>query len=200
MTFDMEMLTAIVFALMLDFLLLPALLVFFDRKSGQTETSNHAGEHNMSPLKTAAISAVLFIALTTAMAQPGAVDPIQKGHDISARSDRSDRRFADSEVDVTMILRNQAGQETSRSMSFTTLEVPDEDCGDKSLVVFNTPKDVNGTALLSHAKMIKPDDQWLYLLALKRVKRISSKNKSGPFVGSEFAFRSMNARHRYLPY
>ncbi|MEH6467080.1 MAG: outer membrane lipoprotein-sorting protein, partial [Porticoccus sp.] len=38
-----------------------------------------------------------------------------------------------------------------------------------------------------------PDDQWLYLPALKRVKRISSRNKSGPFVGSEFAFEDFTA-------
>jgi len=47
--------------------------------------------------------------------------------------------------------------------------------------------------LLSHAKILDPDDQWLYLPALKRVKRISSSNKSGPFVGSEFAFEDFTA-------
>ena len=39
----------------------------------------------------------------------------------------------------------------------------------------------------------RDDDQWLYLPALKRVKRISSANKSGPFVGSEFAFEDFTA-------
>jgi outer membrane lipoprotein-sorting protein len=78
-------------------------------------------------------------------------------------------------------------------MEFITLEVTDEDKGDKSLVIFNTPKDVEGTALLSHAKILDPDDQWLFLPALKRVKRISSKNKSGPFVGSEFAFEDFTS-------
>jgi len=60
-------------------------------------------------------------------------------------------------------------------------------------VVFSSPADIDGTALLSHAKLTTPDDQWLYLPALKRVKRISSKNKSGPFVGSEFAFEDFTA-------
>ena len=57
-----------------------------------------------------------------------------------------------------------------------------------------TPRDIEGTALLSHAKILDADDQWLYLPALKRVKRISSSNKSGPFVGSEFAFEDFTAR------
>ncbi|NNC55780.1 MAG: outer membrane lipoprotein-sorting protein, partial [Pseudomonadales bacterium] len=43
-----------------------------------------------------------------------------------------------------------------------------------------------------------------YLPALKRVKRISSKNKSGPFMGSEFAFEDLSSfevekySYRYL--
>ena len=119
--------------------------------------------------------------------------PEAKGFEIAARSDRSDRGFGDSEAEMTMVLRNAAGQESSRTMRFTTLEIPDESVGDKSLVLFSTPRDIEGTALLSHAKMLDPDDQWLYLPALKRVKRISSRNKSGPFVGSEFAFEDFTS-------
>ncbi len=129
------------------------------------------------------------MAATTEESMPDQV----KGFDIAARSDRSDRGFGDSEAEMTMVLRNAAGEEASRSMRFTTLEIPDESVGDKSLVLFSTPRDIEGTALLSHAKMLDPDDQWLYLPALKRVKRISSRNKSGPFVGSEFAFEDFTA-------
>lgn len=117
----------------------------------------------------------------------------EKGFEIAARSDRSDRGFGDSEVSLTMVLRNSAGQESRRTLSIATLEVPDESVGDKSLVLFQTPQDIKGTALLSHAKILESDDQWLYLPALKRVKRISSTNKSGPFVGSEFAFEDFTA-------
>ena len=116
-----------------------------------------------------------------------------RGFDIAARSDRTDLGFGDSEVELQMVLRNAAGQESTRSLRIATLEKPDETVGDKSLVVFDTPRDIEGTALLSHAKILDPDDQWLYLPALKRVKRISSSNKSGPFVGSEFAFEDFTA-------
>lgn len=112
----------------------------------------------------------------------------QKGYDISARADRTDNGFSDSKVNAVMTLRNAAGQETTRELAFSTLEKENETVGDKSLVVFRSPRDVEGTALLSHAKILDPDDQWLYLPALKRIKRISSSNKSGSFVGSEFAF------------
>ncbi|MDM3870836.1 outer membrane lipoprotein-sorting protein [Porticoccus sp. W117] len=120
--------------------------------------------------------------------------PEQKGFDIAARSDRSDRGFESSEVEMTMVLRNAAGTEIRRTLLTNTLEVPDESLGDKSLILFHTPVDVEGTALLSHAQILKPDNQWLFLPALKRTKRISSANKSGPFVGSEFAFEDFTAQ------
>jgi len=119
--------------------------------------------------------------------------PEEKGFNIAARSDRTDRGFKDSLVELKMVLRNKAGQETNRLLTIKTLELPDEDVGDKSLIVFSEPADIDGTALLSYAKILDPDDQWLFLPALKRIKRISSVNKSGPFVGSEFAFEDFTA-------
>jgi outer membrane lipoprotein-sorting protein len=120
-------------------------------------------------------------------------DSERQGYELAQRSDNSDNGFADSRVTATMILRNAAGQETTRELTFTTLERENSEVGDKSVVVFHTPRDVEGTALLSHARILEPDDQWLYLPALSRVRRISSANKSGPFVGSEFAFEDFTA-------
>jgi hypothetical protein len=140
------------------------------------------------------IGIVLLAALILTFASGvEAATPENQGYEIAARSDRSDVGFDDSEVELKMILRNAAGQESTRSLRITTLEKADESVGDKSLVLFDTPRDIEGTALLSHAKILDPDDQWLYLPALKRVKRISSSNKSGPFVGSEFAFEDFTA-------
>lgn len=136
----------------------------------------------------------LFIAFAASFADRAHANTAEeKGFEIAARSDRTDVGFGESEVELHMILRNAAGQETTRSLRISTLEKPDESVGDKSLVLFDTPRDIEGTALLSHAKILDPDDQWLYLPALKRVKRISSSNKSGPFVGSEFAFEDFTA-------
>ena len=132
--------------------------------------------------------------LGIAIAGPIAADtPEQEGFEIAARSDRTDVGFGDSRVELQMILRNAAGQESTRTLEIATLEKPDEEVGDKSLVLFDTPRDIEGTALLSHAKILDPDNQWLYLPALKRVKRIASSNKSGPFVGSEFAFEDFTS-------
>jgi outer membrane lipoprotein-sorting protein len=145
----------------------------------------------VAPLVTVLVAAELVIPLAALAdtAEPSA----NKGFEIAARSDRSDRGFSDSEVELQMILRNAAGQVTTRELQVATFELPDENVGDKSLVLFRTPRDIEGTALLSHAQILEPDNQWLYLPALKRVKRISSANKSGPFVGSEFAFEDFTS-------
>ncbi|MBL4794658.1 MAG: outer membrane lipoprotein-sorting protein [Pseudomonadales bacterium] len=117
----------------------------------------------------------------------------EKGFRIAAKSDRSDRGFISTDVKLTMLLKSSAGEESIRRLNMKTLEVADERVGDKTLLIFKFPADVKGTALLSHSKILKYDDQWLYLPSLKRVKRISSTNKSGPFMGSEFAFEDFTA-------
>ena len=60
---------------------------------------------------------VLFVDAADAAA------PDQKGFDIAARSDRTDVGFGASEVDLKMVLRNAAGQEASRSLRISTLQV-----------------------------------------------------------------------------
>jgi len=69
-----------------------------------------------------------------------------------------------------------------------------QDDGDKSLITFESPLDVKGTASLTYTHKTGDDDQWLFLPALKRVKRISSSNKSGPFMGSEFANEDLSSQ------
>jgi len=146
----------------------------------------------MKPKTTKYLTIALAIGIT--FGGPVAANtPQTEGFEIAARSDRTDLGFGDSRVELQMILRNAAGQQSTRSLEIATLEKPDESVGDKSLVLFDTPRDIEGTALLSHAKILDPDDQWLFLPALKRVKRIASSNKSGPFVGSEFAFEDFTA-------
>ena len=117
----------------------------------------------------------------------------EKGFSIAAKSDRLDQGFESSITKLEMILTNAAGKSTTRLLEIKTQEKPNEEVGDKSVTFFFSPPDVEGTALLSHAKILKSDDQWLYLPEISRVKRISSSNKSGPFVGSEFAFEDLTA-------
>jgi outer membrane lipoprotein-sorting protein len=113
----------------------------------------------------------------------------QKGLEIAKERKLRDLGWQDTTAEMTMILRNSQGQQTERRMRTKALEVHND--GDKSLTIFDEPRDVQGTAFLNFSHAITPDDQWIYLPALKRVKRIASRNKSGPFMGSEFAYEDM---------
>ena len=117
--------------------------------------------------------------------------PEEKGLAIAEERKARDLGWGDSISQAEMILRTAQGQETIRKMRLKSLEV--ENDGDKALTIFDQPRDVKGTAFLSFSHATTPDDQWMYLPALKRVKRIASRNKSGPFMGSEFAFEDLSS-------
>jgi outer membrane lipoprotein-sorting protein len=135
--------------------------------------------------------AVGALVLAPTMTLSAAQTPEDKGLWIAEEADKRDLGWNDSEVKLNMILRNSHGDSSVRDLRIRSLEVPDRKIGDKSVTIFDKPRDIKGTAFLSHTKIFDPDDQWLYLPALKRVKRISSANKSGPFVGSEFAYEDL---------
>ncbi len=134
---------------------------------------------------------ILFLLLSFSLTSL-AETPEEKGLAIAVEADKRDTGWVDSTNNLQMILRNAQGQESKRDIRLKTLEV--EDDGDKSMSIFDTPKDVKGTAFLSYTHATTPDDQWLYLPALKRIKRISSANKSGPFMGSEFAYEDISSQ------
>jgi len=115
--------------------------------------------------------------------------PEEKGLFIAKAVDNNDQGWTDSSMKLTMVLRNRQGDESLREIRIKSLEISGD--GDKSLTVFENPADVKGTAFLSFSHVLEADDQWLYMPALKRVKRINSANKSGPFMGSQFAYEDL---------
>jgi hypothetical protein len=144
----------------------------------------------LSPLNSAMVAASLCVCLMSAYAET----PEEKGHAIYQEAEARDAGWGSNSADLKMVLMNKHGQSSTRELSMQTLENTEAGLGDKSLTLFSSPRDVDGTAFLSHTKITEPDDQWLYLPALKRVKRISSSNKSGPFMGSEFAFEDLSSQ------
>lgn len=145
------------------------------------------------------LAAVVGVIPTLVMADAAA----DKGLEISQEVERRDQGFVDSESDMTMIIERSGKVSSTREMKIKTLEGVDGE-GDKTVMVFLTPADQRGTALLTHKNPGQQDDQWLYLPALKRVKKIASDKKSGPFVGSEFSFEDIAGQsideydYRYL--
>lgn len=115
-----------------------------------------------------------------------------KGLEIAIEADKRNTGFGDTLSQANMVLRNAQGRETTRKMRISTLETPDD--GDKSITVFDYPRDVKGIALLTWSHKEGSDDQWIYFPARKRTRRIASDNKSGPFMGSEFAYEDISSQ------
>ncbi len=116
----------------------------------------------------------------------------QSAQEVAKRSFEKVSGYQSSISETTMILKNAQGATNTRKMRILKLEGSH---GDKSLIVFLYPMDIKDTKLLSYEQIGKDDKQWLYLPALKRVKRISSRNKSGSFMASEFSYEDIASQN-----
>lgn len=139
-------------------------------------------------MKKSIITTIALVAFSMGFAQTDE----EIGLQIAKAAEEADLGFGSSTVELKMTLKNKNGQTSERFLENKTLELTED--GDKSLIVFNSPKDVKGTATLTFTHKVGSDDQWLYLPSIARVKRISSNNKSGPFVGSEFAYEDLSSQ------
>jgi len=94
---------------------------------------------------------------------------------------------------LTMTLTNKSGKQRIRKIKQFT-----KDFGtvEKSIMFFTSPADVKNTSFMnwSYDDASKNDDMWIYLPALKKVKRISSDSKSDYFMGSDFTYDDLGDR------
>jgi hypothetical protein len=141
------------------------------------------------------LTALSSAALAATLVVPGlarAESPADKGLRLAREADVANAGWKSERATLTMELINAHGEKTSRKMVIETLEGTSD--GDRSKVTFQWPADVKGTKLLTWSHKTGDDDQWLYLPAVKRVKRISSNNKSGSFMGSEFSYEDLGSQ------
>ena len=94
---------------------------------------------------------------------------------------------------MEMILVDKNGNNRVRKMKNYSM---DKGQDTQSVIFFLSPADVRNTAFLTYdyADSDKDDDQWLYLPALKKTKRIASSDKSSSFMGSDFTYSDMTSR------
>ena len=134
------------------------------------------------------VAAIFMIAIVTAFAaQPAntwaadlaAVEIMEKNFIVS--------KVVDSVSDATFTLINKSGGERVRqTVGVTKLETNGID--NMRMTRFTSPPDVKGTVslLIEHAD--KDDDIWIYLPALKKVRRLVANNKKDSFVGTDFSY------------
>ena len=138
------------------------------------------------------LGSFLFFGIFFISTQTMALDRVKKGYDLTVKALKSDDGFKGESAKMEMVLINAHGEKTERKMVSKAMEVKGD--GDKSIITFLWPADVKGSKMLTHTHRKEDDDQWLFLPALKRVKRISSRSKTGSFMGSEFSYEDLGSQ------
>ena len=95
---------------------------------------------------------------------------------------------------LIMTIENSRGNQRVREIKQFVKSVKN---GEKKIMFFLSPADVKNTSFMtwSYDDASKSDDQWIYLPALKKVKRISSDSKGDYFMGSDFTYDDLGDRH-----
>lgn len=99
----------------------------------------------------------------------------------------------DTQGSMSMTLTNSRGEQRTRTLSQF---IKDDGATEKKIMFFVTPADVKNTSFMNWSYADgRSDDQWIYLPALKRTKRISSEGKNDYFMGSDFTYDDLGDRH-----
>ncbi|HKL84772.1 MAG TPA: outer membrane lipoprotein-sorting protein, partial [Treponemataceae bacterium] len=100
----------------------------------------------------------------------------------------------DLSAELKMTLIDSRGKERARELKQISASFAGVD---KKIMEFQSPADVRGTAFMnwSYTDSSRSDDQWIFLPALNRVRRISSDGKGDSFMGSDFSYDDLGARH-----
>jgi len=116
-----------------------------------------------------------------------------KAREIMERVDARDDGKTLSE-NMLMILIDKNGKRRVRHLKSYSKDFGEDEY---KILFFQSPSDVKNTAFLTYDydDSSKDDDQWLYLPALKKVKRIPSADKSSSFMGSDFSYFDMTDRN-----
>ena len=115
------------------------------------------------------------------------------GRDVMVRVDERPNGDNRSAI-LTMTLEDSRGSRRVREMRSRSM---DEGRDVRTLMVFLQPGDVRGTAFLSYDyhELDKEDDKWLWMPALRRIRRISGAARRERFMGSDFSYDDMGKRH-----
>lgn len=152
-----------------------------------------------APKVLGAVSLTTALALVFTLGAPVPARAATDGLALATKVHAADAGWHGESATAIMQLRRSDGKMVERHIRTRALEVPGD--GDRTVIEFDSPSDVRGTILLSHAHPVGRDDQWLFLPALKRTKRIGSGNRAGPFMASEFTFEDLASealeRYRY---
>ncbi|HET8577869.1 MAG TPA: outer membrane lipoprotein-sorting protein [Methylomirabilota bacterium] len=94
---------------------------------------------------------------------------------------------------VTMRLMSKDGGERVRELTMSRRNIK-EGGEQRYFIFFHRPPDVRDVAFLVWKYPGRDDDRWLYVPALKLVRRIAASDKHTSFVGSDFSYEDVSGR------
>ncbi len=131
---------------------------------------------------------VIAVGVSSASAQAPAADEIMRRSHLAMYYPGEDMRAR-----ITMRLVSKDGGERVREMTMTRRNVR-EGGEQRYFVFFHRPPDVRDLAFLVWKYPGRDDDRWLYVPALKLVRRIAASDKHTSFVGSDFSYEDVSGR------
>ena len=138
----------------------------------------------MKTLKLLVVATLVIVAGFSANAQLTGTEIVEKAYNRATGDDQTST--------LTMTLTNKQGKQRVRKIKQFTKDFGDVE---KSIMFFQSPADVKNTSFMNWSyDSDKSDDQWIYLPALKKTKRISSDSKSDYFMGSDFTYDDLGDR------
>lgn len=127
---------------------------------------------------------------------PLAAGSQEAGQNLSAKDilERAqEKQFPKNSIsEITMTLISKDGNQRIRKILTKRKEGPEGE--NKSVAYFLSPDDVKGTSFLVWEHKSKPNDVFLYLPALKKIRRIAGEQKRQSFMGSDFSYADMESR------
>lgn len=126
---------------------------------------------------------LLIFPSTEIGATPLGLDIIKRQWDLNAG-------YRDDTVTGEMIIGKNERTEAQYRFTLARLE-GDEQRGTRVLIKIESPPDLRGTALLSVQNLEGRDDQWIYLPALKSLKRVAATSRKGRFADSELTYEDL---------
>lgn len=100
------------------------------------------------------------------------------------------QKLTDSKNQMTMTLVDGRGTKRERKVESYSKLLPNG-IDQQRVARFLAPPDVKGTATLTREDSAGEDDIWVYLPALKKVRRLVASNKRDSFMGSDFSYNDV---------
>lgn len=154
-------------------------------EAGVPVESNKRRKQMQINIQSARVPLAILVALGCAVTAPahgddGGIVPIMEKNAMVTK-------VVGSVSDATFTLINSSGQERVRK-TFVTSKLQANGVDNMRMTRFTSPPDIKGTVTLMVEHAEGDDDIWIYLPALKKIRRLVASNKKDSFVGTDFAY------------